>query len=306
MKPDILFYCGLSETMWNYSPVEPGDYACISPVKGRSQRTHTENRVYVPPGTKVLQDSGAFQDTVINRLSMPTALERQQKHAEKYHYADLIECRATYDWLIDETALDGVRYKRRWTEAAAEAAVQETIAAAEFYSQNRDGVPLVISAQGVTPSQYLDCVERLMPYFQAGDLLGLGGWCVVGKWPKQIYPVFQETMRRVIPFAAKEGIQRIHIFGVIHPASLGYLLSWCQEYGLILSTDSTWPSLKPCFGDWGYGAWRDNQYQRPPVEIIGLERIRHVRLTRDWLANFRKTEHYLFPKVTPIQLALPM
>lgn len=300
----IKFYCGISEKQWNHHPVAPGAYACIAPVYGSSIRTRTENRVSVPSDCEVIQDSGAFSDNVTSRLTYQQALQRQDAHAEKFGYAAQMTHRASYDVLIDEVWTDGNRSKRRWSEADAEAAVDETVKAAAYLNQHRNGLALIQSAQGVSPEQYLRCAGRVMPHMRAGDIFGLGGWCITGKLPAVMVPVFRDTMRLVIPFVAAAGITHAHIWGVIYPIALGELLHICDEYGVQLSTDSAGPSVKPCFGDWGYGEWRDKHYQRPEPAVRGLERARHVEATRDWLAGFRSTIHYRPVTVKPKQLAM--
>jgi hypothetical protein len=187
---------------------------------------------------------------------------------------------------------NGNRYTRRWTVQDAESAVDTTVAAAKWLDDHRNGLPLIVSAQGVDAAQYLRCAERLMPYIKPGDYFGFGGWCIIGKMPAQMMPVFRETVALVIPFLGKEGIKHIHIWGVIYPKALGVLLWECDQWGITVSTDSVGPTTHPVFGQWGYGEWRDNTYIKPPNAIVGLERARHTKLTRDWLGRFRSTPHY--------------
>src|SRR5689334_12406970 len=99
MNSGVTLYCGIGEDSWNRHYVAHGGYACISPVKGKTEATLSENRVPKVWGDcKVIQDSGAFQDTARRkRLSFAEALERQIRHAEKYRYADNIEFRVNYD-----------------------------------------------------------------------------------------------------------------------------------------------------------------------------------------------------------------
>jgi len=312
----IRFYCGVSEQQWNHHPVAPGRYACVSPVYGRTAATKAVNRVCVPDRTLVIQDSGAFSDK--ERLSNEQALERQIAHAEQFGhtapdgsiigYAPQITHRASYDLLIDEKWEGGIRHKARWSEQDAELAVKMTVAAAHYLSQHRNGLGAVLSAQGVSARQYLKCAEQIIPFMVDGDIFGLGGWCITGKMPAQMLPVFRETMHMLIPFLASEGVKLLHIWGVIYPKALGELLKLCDMHGLKLSTDSAGPQVKPCFGSWGYGSWHDPAYQRPSAEIRGLERARHVELTRDWLDHFpeREPECYRFVpiKQKPVQLEL--
>lgn len=298
----IDFYCGLNEQRWNHHPVAPGSLACVSPVYGKTLATKACNRVSVPATTWVMQDSGAFSDGPGQRLSVEAALERQMVHAESFAYASRLTHRASYDWLIDEKWEAGIRHKARWTEQDAEQAVKTTVAAASYLSHHRNGRQLVLSAQGVSASQYLRCAQQLVSLMEAGDMFGLGGWCIVGKLPAQLMPVFRETMRLLIPFLGREGVKRVHLWGVCYAPALGELLWLCDEQGITLSTDSAGPSLRPVLGQWGYAEWRNPFYQCPAVDIRGLERARHVEATRAWLYHFRATPHY--HPIQPRQLPL--
>jgi len=293
----IRLYVGINETKWNHHPVAPGQYACIAPVYGRTERTRKKNSVRVPTNTVVLSDSGAFSDGPNSRLPIPDALVRQIKHASQYKYDDCLDAFASYDLLIDEKWHEGIRSKQRWSEQDAWDAVDETVAAARYLSSQRHLIPcesLVISAQGVTPEQYLECVQRIAPTFNDGDILGLGGWCIMGIRKKLIHS-FRPTIRMVVPFAA-QFTKRIHIWGVLYAPALGNLLWLCDQYGIKLSTDSTGPTVRPARGVWGYMGWVDKTYKRPPVEIRGLERARHVQAVKSWLSNFRGLEFYKEPK----------
>jgi hypothetical protein len=311
----VTFYCGIGETSWNRHAVAHGGYACISPVKGRTERTLSENRVPKTwQGCKVIQDSGAFQDSWSTRLTFEAALERQIKHAAKYNYAANIEYRVSYDLLIDECwNADGERSKRRWTVTEAHEAVKVTIAAAEYLAANRHDLNLILSAQGVDAKQYMECVIPVISYMDTTrDSLGLGGWCIIGTRPAQMMPVFRDTIRKVIPYAAKQGVQKVHIFGVIYPPALGELLWMCNQHDIAVSTDSTSPANHPFRGQWGYGSWRDNSYQRVPVDLRGAERARHVQYTRDYLdylilePEYREPANPIIPfKRNSIQMALP-
>ena len=289
---DVLLYTGLGgETTWNRAPVAPGSHACIAPVYGRKKRTMNRVGGFLSD-VKIIQDSGAFSDNWADRLTFAEALKRQEDHAKRYKYEQQITHRATYDLLIDEVWIAGNRFKRRWSVQDAESAVDTTVAAAQFLHEHRAGLPLIISAQGVDAPQYLRCAQRLMPYIQDGDYFGFGGWCIIGKMPAVMMPVFRETVNMVVPFLAREGIKHIHIWGVIYPKALGVLLWECDQYGITVSTDSVGPTTHPIFGQWGYGEWRDNTYQKPSLECLGLERARHTALTRGWLNRFRTTPNY--------------
>ena len=298
----ILLYCGVNEQQWNHHPVAPGPLACVAPVYGKTLRTKQVNRVKVPAGTAVIQDSGAFSDGPDERLSVEAALERQLVHADTYGYASQVTHRASYDLLIDEKWESGIRHKARWTELDAAHAVDSTVQAAAYLAHHRQGTALILSAQGVSAQQYLACAQQIVPLLEPGDVFGLGGWCITGRLPAQILPVFRETMRLVIPFLGREGVKRVHVWGVCYAKALGELLWLCDEWGITLSTDSAGPTIKPAMGEWGYAEWRDASYQRPPPETRGLERARHAAATRDWLLSFRSTPHYR--PLRPLQLTM--
>jgi len=121
----------------------------------------------------------------------------------------------------------------------------------------------------------------------------LGGWCIIGKRPKQMMTVFRESLTLTLPLLADAGIQHVHIFGVIYAPALGLLLRYADEYGLRVSTDSAGPSVRPAaFGQWGYADWKDPNYVRRPPNERGPERIHHVAAVRQWLAHFRQTQYY--------------
>lgn len=293
----VRLYCGVNETEWNRHPVAPGSHACVAPVYGASVRTKRENRVKLPKGTAVLQDSGAFSDGPGQRLSLTDALNRQIAHGQKYGYADQVTHVASYDLLIDEMWEDDCRHKGRWTEESAWQAVEETVAAARYLSKQR--LPgRVLSAQGVTPKQYVACAQEVIPLLDDGDVFGLGGWCISGKIPTQMMPVFSETVTAVVPMLSGAGVKRAHIWGVIDSEFLGPLLWLCDHHGIELSTDSAGPQMRPArAGTWGYKGWINPNYQRAPVESRGLHRAIHVALTRCYLNHgLRQSQYYAAPK----------
>lgn len=287
---NIRLYCGIGEQTWNGIQPAPGKYACVAPVYGNTETNRKENRVFIPEGTSVIQDSGAFSDGPTNRLTKEQALARQILHAYKWKYADKISHVASYDVLIDERWENGKRSKERWTEDLATYAVEETISAAKWLSENRSWIPytqnLVLGAQGVTPLQYLYCAEQIVPHFKFNDVFGFGGFCIVGKMRRRMMPIFAETVKLVMPLINEAGIKQVHLWGVLLDEALAQIGYWCNKYNIKLSTDSVGPSVRPCFGSWGYSDWRDNTYCRPDTDTRGLERKRHVEETIKWLHKF--------------------
>jgi len=305
----IRFYCGVNEMTWNHHPVQPGSYACIAPVYGRSLRTKARNRVQVPAATQIIQDSGAFSDGPGQRLSIEAALDRQLAHAETYGYAAQVTHRASYDLLIDEKWSEGRRHKERWSELDAQAAVEETVHAATYLANHRQGKRAILSVQGVSAKQYLACAQHIVPLLEPGDILGLGGFCILGKF-HSLLAVFQETMSLLLPFLAREGVEWVHVWGVCWPPALEVLTWLAAAAGIKVSVDSAHPSFHPVMGQWGYGDWRLKHYLRPQVQdscrshqfercerCRGLERIRHVSAVRSWLAHF--------PLTAPASLSTP-
>lgn len=266
----------------------------MPPVYGRSVRTRRVNSVIVPEGTLVIQDSGAFSDGCGSRLSFGGAEQRQITHAGTYGYAGQITHRASYDVLIDEKWENGRRVKSRWSKSDADSAVDETVLAAQYLRENNtEDVGLILSVQGVTKEQYLGCAGRIIPMIDTNrDILGLGGWCIVGVKPNSMLPVFASVVPDLVSMAASAGIVRIHIWGVIYPRALGLLLWHCDQHGITLSTDSASPNWRPAFGMWGYDDWIDKEYERPGLAERGSERARHVLATSEWLNGLDRSRHY--------------
>lgn len=351
--PDIEFYCGLNEKKWNYHPVEPGTHACIAPftstiVKDKKtgepiKRVLCKTQVSIDD-TKVkhiLLDSSAFSDGIEldeqgnivsnKRLSFDHALQRQIAHAYEFRYAHLVEAIVSYDLLIDEVWKDGERSKDRWSVASAEFAVEETIKAAQYLSSQRrridnafgHHVHLVLSAQGVEAEQYKRCTEAIVKLMKPDDVFGLGGWCITGLRRHEMLPAAAAMLPEVFEVLGRAGVKRVHVFGVIIPALLGFLLHLCSLYGIRLSTDSSGPCREPAeHGRWGYGSWTDPTYKNrspktlascktldahgnkvpscpPGTHCSGLERARHVAATREYLADFREREPHLVRSIVP-------
>jgi len=338
--PDIQFYCGLNEKYWNYHAVSPGTHVCIAPVTsihveekktGEKRRKLVKTQVLIDEKKikHILVDSGAFSDGIElkdgqivrnHRLSFDHALQRQIAHAYDFRYAHLVESLVSYDLLIDEVWQDGERSKQRWSVDAAEFAVEETIKAAQYLSRERrqidrvfgHHVRLVLSAQGVEAEQYARCAAEIVKVMQSDDIFGLGGWCITGLIRHVMLPAAASILPGVFEVLGKAGVKRVHVFGVILPKLLGFLLYLCDLYGIRLSTDSAGPATEPARnGNWGYGSWTNPKYKKPfslescrvidedgnkaptcapGTHCAGLERIRHVALTHEYLANFRECE----------------
>jgi hypothetical protein len=197
----------------------------------------------------LLLDSGAFTDVLTNSRTTPEdSLSRQLKFLgiadKKFHKTYIV----SYDLLIDEKYINGERKKQRWSVEDAWTAVESTIDAAKYLDSQRNnlsGFTLIQSCQGVDASQYLKCVEKILPFCQKDDVIGLGGWCILGR-QKSYLPIFWETINQIIPAIAESGIKKVHIFGCTwYKPSQGFplpplqgLLALCDKYHLKVSTDS--------------------------------------------------------------------
>jgi len=207
-----------------------------------------------PWAVQALLDSGAFSDKPERRLTPPEALARQlawERHAAwrwnapGWQSAYLV----SYDRLIDETWVAGIRHTRRWSVAAAEHAVEETVAAAAYLAGERARLwprRVVLSCQGVDAGQYAACVHAVLAHAIPRDVIGLGGWCILGRWQSWL-PTFEATLWHVLPLIAAAGLRHVHIFGVLWRPALGRLLWLADRYDLAISTDSSAPVLSAAY-----------------------------------------------------------
>lgn len=318
--PSPLPYIGYSDQNWNFHEPEPGPLACISPRYGGSIQSVRETRICVPEAVReILVDSAAFADRHGGRIGFEAALNRQLDHARRYKYADRISLLASYDSLLRAKTLSPTRAQRQ--NGAYFAA--ETVEAARYLSAQRKRLRaklgyapgLVLSAQGIDPEQYMECAESVVACMEPGDVFGLGGFVKTGVFPTLLLPAFCAITSVLVPFLAAAGVCRIHTWGVFFPPAVGHVLALCDQHGIVFSSDSSGPALKPAMGDWGYGSWRKAQYSVAPIldscrtlddggghaptclqgtVCRGMERVRHVRAARAWFADFRSREpqHY--------------
>jgi hypothetical protein len=256
---------------------------------------------------RALLDSGAFSDPPPRRLDPGRALERQlawERRATVFWNAPApwrSEALASYDRLIDEVWTPGpaglARHKRRWTAAAAESAVRETVEAARYLAAQRARLAprrLLLACQGVDAAQYRECVAEVLKVASPADWIGLGGWCILGRWRRCWAPAFWETLRACLPPIAHAGVRRVHLFGVLWPPALGGLLWLADRHGLAVSTDSSAPLLA--------ATW-------PDPKRAGMRAATHrgnVVWWRHALASLRTSPYYRAPPRPPRQLALEL
>jgi hypothetical protein len=243
-KSEINNICGAIQL----SPVRTGKVA-------RSTKTITKVPDCLNVGfdkSKILYDSGAYTDVLTNsRVTQESSLNRQLETLAQLPPAREIWL-VTYDRLIDEKhIIVGHTVKQRWSVEEGEEAVRQTVEAARYLDEFRhrlNGYKLVMSCQGVNADQYARCVEQVLEYVKPDDVLGLGGWCILGK-QKRWQGTFWETIQRVIPMVAESGVKRVHIFGCtwykpikgFPNPPLPVLLNLCDRYRISLSTDGRSP-----------------------------------------------------------------
>jgi hypothetical protein len=247
-----------------------------------------------------LLDSGAFTDPPEERLTPEQSLERQlaweKRASEKWGGEWKASALVSYDRLIDETWVDGQKFKRRWTVQMAESAVRETIEAAHYLAaRQRELYPrdLVLACQGVDDAQYAECVAEVLKVATVDDWIGLGGWCILGRF-KRWMPTFLRTITRCIPLIAAAGVIRVHIFGVLYEPALAPLLWLCDEHGLRLSTDSSAPILN-C-------TWKNKE--KAGVRVACGKWRCNVSWWVNHLANLRQSQFYREPDVKAAQAVL--
>lgn len=198
-----------------------------------------------------LIDSGAFTDPLNKRLTPDRALERQltweNKASDKWGADWQAYGLVSYDVLIDEMWSNGKRTKQRWSLTQADWAIRETIESARYLASQRERLSprrLILSAQGVDAGQYRECMQEVLKVAKPADIIGLGGWCILGRF-RSWMPEFWRTLWVTFPLIRQAGIKDVHIFGVLYQPALGGMLWLADQYSLNVSTDSTAP-VKAC------------------------------------------------------------
>ena len=240
------FYISKCHDRLNGSPYRPekhGEYLCINPyykvtVRGKS--------------TKFIIDSGAFQDVGNEtRLTFEKALKRQLEF-EKTVTKDSrpAEAIVSYDRLVDEQMGESGQFKARVSAEESITYVKETIDAAKFLVSKREELKprrLILSCQGTTVDQYLDCLREILDIASPEDIIGFGGFCIISKnreYEKQFY----EVVYRGFPMIREKGIIRVHIFGVGMFRSLIQAEICAQLNGIVCSYDTSSCEINSVYG----------------------------------------------------------
>jgi queuine/archaeosine tRNA-ribosyltransferase len=199
---------------------------------------------------KIFLDSGAFQDLRNeDRISFEGALSRQLTFEKKVGFESSYI--VSYDRIVDESpTIQGKRKKRRVGPKTADRYVDETINAAKYLADQREELrprKLVLSNQGVHPKQYIECVKEVLSFAEPGDVLGMGGFCIIGQVPHFAEDFF-EVLESILPLMKKRQVKRLHVFGVGVFKVLIRAQVLCHKHGVIPSYDTASLELNAVFG----------------------------------------------------------
>lgn len=196
-------------------------YVCLNP---KYANVTLEN-----PNTKILMDSGAFQDTEGNkRVSFQEALDRQLKLEAAVGVQ--IERIVSYDFIGN---------------------VKETVEANRFLAEKRDELyprQLVLMIQGMNADEYLDCLKQTLEIAKPGDCIGFGGIALAGRL-KAMREKLYETLSKGLGYVSEKGIKDIHLFGVGTFEVLKQAKRLCKGYDINLSCDTSSVEVRSIMGN---------------------------------------------------------
>jgi hypothetical protein len=288
----MIFYPSKNNDKLNRKPFAPELISGLAMV-------NPHYRVNLAPETRYIVDSGAFQERdMLARLQPWQALDRQLRLETQIEYSGhdgRAEAIVTYDMLtgVDEAIVDGKRKKARGSESSAQRAVAETIRSARYYHSQRERVRggIAYAAQGATPQQYLACVEALLPLVRPDrDWLAFGGFCIIGRMPRRMMPIFEQTLDLVMPWLNTAGVRRAHILGVCYPPAIELAVQYECAYKMVLSTDSSGVEQAAVFGRaYGDGDGRQRKRYTKQEKFVAYHpahlAIENIRDYSAWLAE---------------------
>ncbi len=224
-----------------YAPETATPYLCLNPYY----------KVTLDPGSDVsyILDSGAFQDVRSeHRLTFAQALDRQLSFESSV--GRRAEAIVSYDRLVDEQIGDSGQFKKRVDADTGAEYVEETVKAAEYLSSKRvdlDGRKIVLSCQGTSARQYLQCLDSVLDVSEPGDIIGIGGFCILSK-SKAYEREFYEIVSEAFPKIRDAGLSRVHISGMGVFRVLVQTDIWARMNGLECSYDTSAPEMNAVFG----------------------------------------------------------
>lgn len=205
-------------------------------------------------------DSSSFQHIAKQRWFPWQALANQLRYEEQLRwYLDDPDFHFERMFIYDEPAgvdeavviKDGrpKKIKTRGTHETAARAVKRTIEAAHYYAMQRERIGKARIAwvgQGIDPEQYAACVAAQLEYMQPHDVFGFGGFCIIGRMPTRMMPVFAATLERIVPMVRETGVTRFHLLGVMYPPAARLALDCAARYGCEVAIDSSGPEQAAC------------------------------------------------------------
>lgn len=224
-----------------YAPESVTPYLCLNPYYSVTLNPEMDVRYIL--------DSGAFQDVRSeSRLSFREALDRQLLFENKV--GRKAEAIVSYDRLVDEQVNETGQFKKRVDHDTGAEFVEETLKASEFLVSRRSELEdrqLILSCQGTSITQYIGCVESMLEIAQPGDIIGLGGFCILSKnmeYEKEFYEVIMD----VFPKIHQRGIDRVHIFGMGTFRALVQADVLARMNDIELSYDTSSPEMNSVYG----------------------------------------------------------
>ena len=215
-----------------FAPEEIGERVCLNPKYPAV--------VKAGRGIKVLLDSGAFQDRKKQqRLTFSDALTRQLDFEIDHGFES--ELIVSYDRLVDEADGTSGRNKKRVAHSTATRYVKETVDAAAYLVDHRRDLGernLVLSCQGVNSRMYLQCMDDILEMAEPEDVIGMGGFCIVGQ-RRRLASEFFQVLEGALPRLVKTGIKRLHFFGVGYFPVLVRANLLCRRAGIVPSYDTS-------------------------------------------------------------------
>lgn len=224
-----------------YAPETITPYLCLNPYYNTTLKKYCR--------VNYILDSGAFQDVKTeNRLTPENALIRQLNFEKKV--GRKAEAIVSYDRLVDEQIEDGVQFKERVSVSLGKEYVEETIESAKYLCSQRkrlSGRKLVLSCQGATAPQYMECLKAILDIAEPEDIIGFGGFCILSKSTKY-ETEFYEVVNKGFPLIHENGNNRVHIFGMGVFRVLVQADIYARMNGIECSYDTSSPELNSVFG----------------------------------------------------------
>ena len=162
------------------------EYICLNPIYN--------NVTIKNPNTKILMDSGAFQDKEKEkRLTLEQALNRQLDFEKKVGF--ISERIVAYDYIGN---------------------IKETIESNKYLAEKREELKprqLVLMIQGNNTHNYIYCLVETLLIAKPEDCIGFGGVALAGRENDTKFKLL-DAFKIGLPIIYNSGIKDIHIFGV--------------------------------------------------------------------------------------------